>query len=175
MKNTFLICLLLTSTFACHIISKENHPLAEQTTTSNDTYVSPPVLVESTALPPPLPADSIPVEYSIKGIANAPTDFVPMMGQWVSAFDDDESVHFTPGKYISYYKGEKIVEENMVYYRVCPDNCGSSNNPGGSTACFVLASPYGQTCFAIVSHTDQRLELSLIGSGDDNVITYLRK
>jgi len=173
MKNIFLLGLLVTSTFACHIISKSEHPLAEQTTSTYD-YVSPTVQVQEenmAALPPPLPADSIPVQYSVKGIANAPSDFIPMLGQWVSTFDEDESVHFTPGKYISYYKGEKVVEEHMVYYRVCPDNCGSN----GNKACFVLASDYGQNCFSIVSHTDQRLELSLLGSGNDNVLTYVRK
>jgi hypothetical protein len=171
MKNTSLICLLLLGLFACDTTAKQSNTLAEQP--SNNTYVSPPVLVERAALPPPLPADSIPVQYGVKGIANAPADFVPMMGKWVSAYDEDESVLFTPGQYTSYYKGEKVVEEHMVYYRVCPESC-MGDKPSNSQACFVLASPYGQTCFAIVSHSEQRLELSLLGAEENNVLTYIR-
>lgn len=171
--------LLLTLSLAFCFLScdtpKQNN-LANQATAPASTYVSPTVLPNSNAvrtLPPPLSADSIPVEYSVKGIASAPLDFVPMMGQWVATYDQDESVHFLPGKYVSYYKGEKVVEENMTYYRKCPNSCTGEGE--SDQACFVLASPYGQTCFAIVNHTQQQLQLSLVGAPMEDVLTYVRK
>lgn len=134
-------------------------------------YVSPKVYTEREPLPP-LPADSIPVEYSIKGIAQAPMGFNSMMGEWVAAYDENEAVSFLPGKYVSYYEGEKVVEENMTYYQVCPESCTGGQGP--QVPCFVLASAYEQMCFAIMNQTEETLELSLLGA-DGTVLTYHRK
>lgn len=114
-----------------------------------------------------MPADSIPVSYSIKGGAIAPTAFVPMMGKWASSYDSNEVVHFTPGRYTSYYKGEKVVEEQMTYYEVCPDNCATTST---QSACFILSSDFGQTCFSILKHTSTTLELQMIGSADQTLV-----
>lgn len=119
-----------------------------------------------------LPADSIPVSYSIKGVSMAPADFSPMMGRWVSTFDQQEIVHFTPGRYASYYAGEKVVEEKMTYYHVCPDNCEGATAFG--KPCFVLSTEFGQTCFGIMHHTDEALELTMLGSDGAN-LAYTRE
>ena len=118
-----------------------------------------------------LPADSIPVSYSVKGAAMAPDDFMPMMGTWQSTYDAGEVVHFLPGRYVSYYEGEQIVEEKMTYYHVCPETC--TGNEGLEQPCFVLASDYDQQCFSILNHTPDRLELSLV-SGDGTRLVYQR-
>ncbi len=119
-----------------------------------------------------LSADTIPVSYSIKGVAQAPIEFNGMMGEWVAAYDEHEAVRFLPGKYISYYNGEKIVEENMTYYHVCPDACTGGQGP--EVPCFVLASNYEQMCFAVLRQTSDLLELSMLGA-NGTVLTYHRK
>ena len=60
----------------------------------------------------------------------------------------------------------------MVYYHVCPDNCAGAVELG--KPCFVLASDYGQTCFAILRHTDTELELTMLG-GSDALLGYVRE
>lgn len=119
------------------------------------------------------PADSIPVEYTTKGVVAAPLEFQPMMGEWVADADEAEVVRFLPGKYVSYYAGEKVVEEHMVYYRQCPDYCadGAEAYP---QPCVVVSSPYGHTCLSIVSHTADNLQLRLLGS-NGSVLSYHRK
>ncbi len=134
-------------------------------------YVSPKVYTVNEPLAG-LPADSIPVSYSIKGVAEAPVGFNGMMGEWVAAYDENEAVRFLPGKYVSYYKGEKVVEENMTYYQVCPEECTGGQGP--ELPCFVLSSAYEKMCFAILNQTDEMLELSLLGA-DGAVLTYHRK
>jgi len=119
-----------------------------------------------------LAGDTIPVSYSIKGVAQAPLEFSGMMGEWVAAYDEQEAVRFLPGKYISYYNGEKIVEENMTYYQVCPETC--TGGEGLEVPCFVLASNYEQMCFAVLRQTSELLELSLLGA-NGAILTYHRK
>ena len=167
MKN-LILALVLLSCFACDTSKKSP---ATTVATTQSTYVSPPVLAEAEPLPA-LPADSIPVSYSVKGIAQAPSGFNGMMGDWVSSFDEEEMLRFMPGKYISYYAGEKVVEEHMTYYQVCPNIC--STQGALDVPCFVLASAYGQTCFAVLSQTSELLELSPLGSSG-TVLTYYRK
>lgn len=166
MKNLALALVLLTC-FACDT-SKQS---ATTATVPESDYVSPTVLTE----PEPvvyLPGDSIPVSYSIKGVAEAPLGFSGMMGEWVSSFDEQESIRFMPGKYASYYKGEKVVEENMTYYQVCPDICSSQG--ALDVPCFVLASAYDQMCFAVINQSSEILELSMLGAAGE-VLTYYRK
>ena len=134
-------------------------------------YVSPKVSTFNEPLAS-LPADSIPVSYSIKGVAQAPIGFNGMMGEWVAAYDENEAVRFLPGKYVSYYNGEKVVEENMTYYQVCPEACTGGQGP--EVPCFVLASAYEKMCFAILNQTDEILELSLLGA-NGATLTYHRK
>lgn len=167
MKN-LILALALLSCFACDTAKQSSTTAAAA---PESTYVSPPVLTYSEPVPA-LPADSIPVSYSIKGVAEAPLGFNGMMGDWVSSFDDSEMVRFMPGRYASYYAGEKVVEENMTYYQVCPDIC--STQGALDVPCFVLASAYGQTCFAVISQTSELLELSPLGSAG-TVLTYYRK
>ncbi|MEM1216770.1 MAG: hypothetical protein AAGJ82_13835, partial [Bacteroidota bacterium] len=143
------------------------------TTATPRTYVSPPVQTVAEPIPA-LPADSIPVSYTAKGVAAAPLEFVPMMGEWVSTYDEGEELRFEPGKYISFYEGQKVVEEHMVYYRNCPNACGDGQVT--DKACFVLASDYSQSCFAIVKHTPEELQLSMLGSTDpESILKYKRK
>ncbi len=125
------------------------------------------------AAPASPPADSIPVEYTTKGVTVAPLEFQPMMGEWVADADEAEVVRFLPGKYVSYYAGEKVVEEHMVYYRQCPDYCadGAAAYP---QPCVVVSSPYGHTCLSIVAHTANNLQLRLLGS-NGSVLSYHRK
>lgn len=169
MKRLFFILIMaILMTSACDTTKQSS---SQKTVAQQSTYTSP--IVYTTKDPiKALPADSIPTSYSIKGVAMAPADFAPMMGRWMSTFDEKEVVHFTPGRYSSYYNGEKIVEEKMVYYHVCPDNCEGAaelNKP-----CFVLASEYGQMCFAILKHTDEELELTMLGQDNAN-LTYVRQ
>jgi hypothetical protein len=154
---------------ACDTTAKQNTVTAEPVVAR--AYISPAILSEQAAVAT-LPADTIPVSYSTKGVAQAPTEFAPMMGQWESTMDPGEMVHFLPGKYISYYEGNKVVEENMTYFDVCPNSC--TNGVGPAQPCFVVASPYNQMCFTIVQHTDQQLQLSLLGS-NGGIMTYQRK
>ncbi len=121
--------------------------------------------------PTQLPSDSIPVSYSTKGVAMAPADFLPMMGKWKSTYDEGEVVHFLPGRYVSYYEGQQVVEEKMTYYHICPETC--TGNDGIQEPCFVLASDYTQQCFSILNHTSDHLELSLV-SGDGTRLIYQR-
>lgn len=167
MKN--LLFLLVVIMLAACDTPKQSSTAAAPAPESS--YVSPQVLTD-TAPVVALPADSIPVSYTAKGIAEAPLGFNGMMGEWVSSYDEDEVVRFQPGKYITYYKGEKIVEEHMTYYQVCPDVCSSQG--ALDMPCFVLASAYDQTCFAILSQTSELLELSPLGSSG-TVLTYYRK
>ena len=154
---------------ACDTTAKQNTLTAEPVVAR--AYISPAILSEQAAVAT-LPADTIPVSYSTKGVAQAPTEFAPMMGQWESTMDPGEMVHFLPCKYISYYEGNKVVEENMTYFDVCPNSC--TNWVGPAQPCFVVASPYNHMCFTIVQHTDQQLQLSLLGS-NGGIMTYQRK
>lgn len=167
MKKLILPLVLLLC-YACDTPKKS--PDAVVAAPQSD-YVSPPVLTEAEPFPA-LPSDSIPVSYSIKGIAEAPIGFNGMMGDWVSSYDEAELLRFMPGKYVSYYAGEKVVEENMTYYQICPDICSSQG--ALDVPCFVLASAYGQTCFAVITQTSELLELSPLGSAG-TVLTYYRK
>jgi hypothetical protein len=167
----YLSLLLLTLLMGACDTAKKN-TVVESVPAAETTYVSP--TVQTIGEPRlPLSADSIPVEYSIKGIAQAPVAFNQMMGEWVAAYDAQEAVRFLPGKYISYYQGEKVVEEKMTYYQICPDAC-TGGGEGPQLPCFVLASDYEQMCFAIVNQAEDKLELSLLGS-DGAVLTYYRK
>lgn len=85
----------------------------------------------------------------VKGIVEVLLGFNGMMGEWVLSYDEDEVVWFQFGKYIIYYKGEKIVEEYMIYYQVCFDVCSSQGVL--DMFCFVLVSVYDQICFVIFS------------------------
>jgi len=168
--------LLLTLTLAILIIfscdtTKNNTDQA--VVASRASYASPTVqTIKEPIIIKALPADSIPVSYSIKGASMAPADFSPMMGRWISTFDNKEIVQFTPGRYASFYAGEKVVEETMIYYHVCPDNCEGAAELG--KPCFVLSSEFGQTCFAIINHTDNELELTMLGSGGVS-LAYVRE
>lgn len=171
MRNIVLLLIIMGFYCSCDT-NKKPSPVAVM---PQSTYVSPPVATDASVLTPsvvaPLPADSLPVEYSARGIAAAPPDFLPMMGKWQSTYDEGEVVHFLPGRYVSYYDDQMIVEEKMTYYHVCPETC--IGNDGLEQPCFVLASDYDQQCFAILSRTDSRLELSLI-SGDGMRLVYQR-
>lgn len=178
MKNTtcLLLCLALCWMGCDQSTTQkasQSVATAASSAPSNSGYVSPTIYTEAKPIEA-LPADSIPVSYSVKGIAAAPLEFVPMMGEWVSAFDQEEEVHFQPGKYVSFYQGEKVVEEHMVYYRNCPNTC--TNGTPTESACFVLASDYGQMCFSIVKHTAEELEIAMLGNTDPaSVLSYTRK
>jgi hypothetical protein len=165
------LSLLLFSLLLGACDTPKSNAVTRTTPVNEAAYVSPKVYtikepVES------LPADSIPVSYSIKGVAEAPIGFNGMMGEWVAAYDEKEAVRFLPGKYVSYYNGEKIVEENMTYYQVCPDACTGGQGP--EVPCFVLASNYEQMCFAVLRQTSDLLELSLLGA-NGALLTYHRK
>lgn len=170
MKYLLLIFVATLMIFSCDTTKKNT----QQTVASaSPAYSSPAVqTIKNTVKITALPADSIPVSYSVKGVSLAPADFSPMMGRWTSTFDNKEEVQFTPGRYTSFYAGTKIVEETMTYYHVCPDNCEGAADLG--KPCFVLSSEYGQTCFAIIHHTDKELELTMLGSGGVN-LAYVRE
>ena len=167
MKN-LILALVLLSCYACDT-SKKSSTTADSA--PETTYVSPQVLTDAEPILA-LPADSIPVSYSIKGVAEAPIGFNGMMGDWVASYDESELLRFMPGKYVSYYGGEKVAEEHMTYYQVCPDIC--STQGALDVPCFVLASAYDQTCFAVITQTSELLELSPLGSAG-TVLTYYRK
>ena len=117
--------------------------------------------------------DSIPDSYTARGVASVPEAFGPLMGQWVSTFDEQEILHFLPGRYITYYDGQKVVEEHMSYFPQCPEACGMSRDRSISTACFTLEGEFGASCFAIEQLTENELQLSMPG-GDGTLLTYRR-
>lgn len=96
-----------------------------------------------------------------------------MMGEWVADGDEGEVVRFLPGKYVSYYEGQKVVEEDMTYYRQCPNYCADGAE-AYTQPCVVVSSAYGHTCFSIVTQTDDHLQLRLLGS-NSAVLSYHRK
>ena len=165
------LSLLLFSLLLGACDTPKSKALTNDASVTTATYVSPKVYTANQPLAE-LPADTIPVSYSVKGVAQAPLEFNGMMGEWVAAYDEQEAVRFLPGKYISYYNGEKIVEENMTYYQVCPETCAGGE--GLEVPCFVLASDYEQMCFAVLRQTSDLLELSLLGA-NGAVLTYHRK
>ncbi|MEL6835677.1 MAG: hypothetical protein AAFP77_21930 [Bacteroidota bacterium] len=167
MKKLLLVFLVLSS-YAC---DTPKSSATSKAAAPESAYVSPPVYTDLQPVEA-LPADSIPVSYTARGVAVAPVGFNDMMGEWVSTYDEDEVVRFAPGKYISYYQGTKVVEEAMTYYQVCPEACNSGE--ALSVPCFVLASDYGQNCFAVINQTNELLELSDL-SGSGAVLTYNRK
>lgn len=117
--------------------------------------------------------DTIPESVSIKGAAPVPPLFAPMMGQWVSTYDELEVLHFLPGKYITYYDGQKVVEENMSYHANCPQDCLPESETALDFPCFVLEGEYGNTCFALVEISENELQLSMLG-GRGNTLIYKR-
>ncbi len=107
--------------------------------------------------------DSLPESYTARSVTAVPTAFGPLMGQWVSAFDDQETLHFLPGRYITYYDGQKVVEEAMSYFDQCPEACGLSEGQTGP--CFTLEGEFGASCFAIVRLSEEEMELAIPGGG----------
>lgn len=165
------LSLLLFSLLLGACDTPKSNALTSEASVATAAYVSPKIYTANEPLAE-LPVDTIPVSYSVKGVAQAPVEFNGMMGEWVAAYDEKEAVRFLPGKYISYYNGEKIVEENMTYYQVCPETCAGGE--GLQVPCFVLASNYDQMCFAVMRQTSDLLELNLLGA-NGALLTYHRK
>lgn len=165
MKVVPFLALLVLLVLACDTAKKPSPADATAAVATASTVYAAPL-----ASPP---VDSIPVEYTTKGVTVAPLEFQPMMGEWVADADEAEVVRFLPGKYVSYYGGEKVVEEHMVYYRQCPDTCADGAE-AYTQPCVVVSSPYGHTCFSIVTHTENNLQLRLLGS-NGTVLSYHRK
>lgn len=117
--------------------------------------------------------DTIPENYTVKGSAPVPPLFAPMMGQWVSTYDELEVLHFLPGKYTTYYDGQKVVEENMSYHAECPKECAPDLEGEMDFPCFMLEGEYGKTCFALVEVSENELQLSMLG-GRGNTLVYKR-
>ncbi|MCB0635139.1 MAG: hypothetical protein KDC54_00900 [Lewinella sp.] len=119
--------------------------------------------------------DTIPEPYgtTMKGAVPVPSAFAPLLGRWQSIVDPEEVLHFLPGRYISYYGGEKIVEEVMHYHANCPAECTTSHEGAMEFPCFTIDSEYGSSCFALVKVSENTLELSLLG-GPGNTLSYQR-
>ena len=91
-----------------------------------------------------------------------------LTGTWVNTTDPDESVAFTPTHYKTYYDGELLVEEDMVFHQQCPGACS-----GGTTMdapCFTISGPAQTDCYGIVRLTDDILELQVLGVSTETVV-----
>lgn len=91
----------------------------------------------------------------------------PVVGTWVNRSDPDETVVFTDHSYSTYYEGQLVVEEEMVYYVSCPPDCSGGQSAG--VPCFVISSEYGKDCFGIVRIAENELELSILGLSTETV------
>lgn len=115
-------------------------------------------------------AAAIPSTY---GSASMTADMVaaPLVGAWTNKSDPDENIVFTNHSYTSYYEGQMIVEEEMVYHARCPENCSGGASSG--IPCFTISSEFGTDCYGILRVTPTELELSIIGQSTETV-TYVR-
>ncbi|PHI21959.1 hypothetical protein CEQ90_01340 [Lewinellaceae bacterium SD302] len=134
------------------------------------------------------PAEAAPTTYGSvaygtapKGVA-APTAYgssamtaaavaAPLVGAWTNQSDPEENIVFTDHSYTSYYEGDMIVEEEMVYHAVCPGGCSGGTSVG--IPCFTITSEFGTDCYGILRVTETELELSIIGQSTETV-TYTR-
>lgn len=114
---------------------------------------------------------------SPKGIdaAAAPTTYAtaaavaaPIVGNWLNVEDPDETVVFTDHSYETYYEGQKVVEEEMVYHPVCPSDCSGGQSVG--VPCFTISSQYGKDCFGILRVTEDELELTMLGVSTASIL-----
>lgn len=118
--------------------------------------------------------DTIPDHYvTSKGLAEVPAPFTSMLGRWQSTHDPKEVIHFLPGRYITYYGGEQVVEEQMSYHEICPAFCTGETEAAPAYPCFVLEGEYDASCFAVLKQEGDRLELSMLG-GAGNTLVYER-
>ena len=95
-----------------------------------------------------------------------------LTGLWVNQDDEDEVVEFTPTHYTTFYRGQKLLDEEMVFHGTCPTDCSGGENLGIS--CFTIAGPAGTDCFGIVRLTHEVLEMSLLGVSTETIL-YNRK
>ncbi len=127
----------------------------------------------STGLPP------APTTYGAvstpKGMEAAPTTYAnaaavaaPIVGSWINAEDPDETVVFTDHSYETYYEGQKVVEEEMLYHPVCPNDCSGGQSVG--VPCFTITSQYGKDCFGILRVTENELELTMLGVSTASIL-----
>ena len=91
-----------------------------------------------------------------------------LSGQWINTEDAREHVEFTPTHYKTFYEGELLVEEDMTFHGQCPGAC-SGGTPTGEP-CFTISGPAQTDCYGIVSLTDDRLELQLLGVSNETVV-----
>ena len=101
-----------------------------------------------------------------------PPAFAPLMGNWQSTFDEDEVIQFVPGRYITFYDGQKVVEETMNYQEQCPNDCypGMGVEQSKPIVCFELASQ----CFAILRIDEDELHIGLAGMEEEGGLIYRR-
>ena len=91
-----------------------------------------------------------------------------LTGNWINTEDDREQVAFTPTHYRTYYDGELLVEEDMVFHAECPGAC-SGGTPVGEP-CFTISGPAQTDCYGIVNLTADKLELQVLGVSNETVV-----
>jgi hypothetical protein len=102
---------------------------------------------------------------------NAQMVAAPLVGSWTNMSDPEENIVFTDHSYVSYYEGQMIVEEEMIYHAVCPTSCSGGTSVG--VPCFTITSDFGTDCYGIIRVNQTQLELSIIGQSTETV-TYVR-
>ena len=173
------LTLLLLSLFLAACMSDmavEEDPTDTMYTATAST--PPPAPVDTTALDQPAEAEA-PTPYGMViepeqstmqakgGTAGLVTQQL-LTGTWTNTTDPDESVAFTPTHYKTYYEGELLVEEDMVFHQRCPGACS-----GGTTTdapCFTVSGPAQTDCYGIVRLTDDILELQVLGVSTETVV-----
>lgn len=91
-----------------------------------------------------------------------------LTGNWVNTEDDREHVAFTPTHYRTYYDGELLVEEDMVFHADCPAAC--SGGTPVDEPCFTISGPAQTDCYGIVNLTNDKLELQMLGVSNETVV-----
>ncbi|CAH1000219.1 hypothetical protein LEM8419_01367 [Neolewinella maritima] len=91
-----------------------------------------------------------------------------LAGRWISTDDAQEQVELTPTHYKTYYEGELLVEENMVFHNVCPGACSGGSSTG--EPCFTISGAAQTDCYGIVRLDEEVLELQLLGVSNETIV-----
>lgn len=116
--------------------------------------------------------EALPESYEAPAAAPAaPALAEQVAGRWQSAADQKEIVEFTEDSYVSYYDGEKLIEEKLEWHEQCPGFC----QPEGVSVdqCFTISGEFDITCYYVVSVTATQLQMSMLG-GRGNTLIYNR-
>ncbi len=95
-----------------------------------------------------------------------------LSGLWVNKLDSLELIEFATDHYTTFYDGEQLFREPMIYHPLCPGGC--NNGQQMEIACFTVTGPAGTDCYGIIRLTPEILELSILGVSTETIV-YRKK